>query len=153
MQRWPIYSAEHVGKSRAERSGAAIVEAGSWPKILIVGFYYKHLFALSYSLPQQINTLKRGTFPKRRQRHRGVLLPYFPRPLADCADIFCVLYLNTAQKKKKTLCKSPTMIWLQKGIFWGVFVYSFGQNNQLKWRQRGFSGLVIVADTFSQSID
>ena len=45
------------------------------------------------------------------------------------------------------------MIWLQKGIFWGVFVYSFGQNNQLKWRQRGFSGLVIVADTFSQSID
>lgn len=110
-----LYTVQHVGKSRAERSRAAIVEVGSRPKIVIVGFYYKHLFALSYSLPQQINTLKRGTFPKRRRRHRGVLLPlvtivfivrgrlqYFPRPLADSADMFCVLYLHTAQKKHHT---------------------------------------------------
>lgn len=127
-----LYTVQHVGKSRAERSRAAIVEVGSRPKIVIVGFYYKHLFALSYSLPQQINTLKRGTFPKRRRRHRGVLLPlvtivfivrgrlqYFPRPLADSADMFCVLYLHTAQKN---IIQSPTMIRLQNRIFWGLFL-------------------------------
>lgn len=139
MQRWPIYSAA----CWEEKSGAAIVEVGSRPKILIVGFYYKHLFALSYSLPQQINTLKRGTFPKRRQRHGGVLLPlvtivfivrgrqpYFPRPLADSADTFCVLYLHTAQKKLHT--KVQQWSGCKIGYFVGFFTVCLDKTTNLK---------------------